>query len=236
MLGMEREFEGRIVCIPGGSGALGRAVVAAFAAAGARCFIPSRREPAAGDGPSVRTVGGIDLADESSVCAFYAQVAQEGPLWASVQLAGAFAAAPVLETTAAQFVEQFEANALSGFLCCREAIRHMRASGAGGRIVNVTARPALEPRGGAGMAAYTASKAAVAALSQALAEETARDGIWINAVAPSIIDTPANRAAQPGADYGRWPKPEELAATIAFLASPMNRCSRGSLVSVAGGC
>jgi NAD(P)-dependent dehydrogenase (short-subunit alcohol dehydrogenase family) len=151
-------------------------------------------------------------------------------------LAGEFTAAPILETTAALFVEQFESNALSSFLCCREAIRHMRATGAGGRIVNVIARPALEPRSGAGMVAYTASKGALAALTQALAEETALEGIWINAIAPSIIDTPANRAAQPEADYSLWPRPEELAATICYLASPANRCARGSLVSVAGRC
>lgn len=228
------DFEGKIICVPGGSGALGQAVVRTLTEAGARCYVPSRRELDGANESGVRTIGGIDLADESSVGAFYAAVAAEGPLWASVHLAGGFAAAPILETSAAQFVEQFQANVLSSFLCCREAIRHMRAAGPGGRIVNVIARPALEPRSGAGMAAYTASKAAVAALTQALAEETALDRIWINAVAPSIIDTPANRAAQPGADFTLWPKPEELAATIAFLASPANRCTRGSLVSVAG--
>jgi NAD(P)-dependent dehydrogenase (short-subunit alcohol dehydrogenase family) len=181
-------------------------------------------------------MGGVELTEESSVCAFFARVAKEGPIWASIHLAGGFAAAPILETTAAQFVDQFESNTLSSFLCCREAIRHMRAAGAGGRIVNVIARPATEPRLGDGMSAYTASKGALAALTQALAEEVAPERIWVNAIAPSIIDTAANRAAQPEADYGRWPKPEELAATIAFLASPVNRCTRGSLVSVTGMC
>jgi NAD(P)-dependent dehydrogenase (short-subunit alcohol dehydrogenase family) len=99
----------------------------------------------------------------------------------------------------------------------------MRGTGGGGRIVNVAARPALEPRAGAGMLAYTASKAAVAALTQALAEELASEGIWVNAVAPSILDTTENRAAMPGADHASWPAVEEVAATIVHLAS--SRCA-----------
>ena len=84
------------------------------------------------------------------------------------------------------------------------------------------------------MAPYTAAKAAVAALTQALAEEVAADGILVNAVAPSIIDTAANRAAMPKADHARWPKVEEIAATILFLASPDNRVTRGAVVPVYG--
>src|ERR1700751_114266 len=104
----------------------------------------------------------------------------------------------------------------------------------GGRIVNVAARLALEWRTGAGMVAYAASKVAVAALTAALAEEVAKDGILVNAVAPSIRDTPANRQAMPKADYGLWPKTEEVAATIAFLASPENLVTRGAIVPVYG--
>jgi NAD(P)-dependent dehydrogenase (short-subunit alcohol dehydrogenase family) len=84
------------------------------------------------------------------------------------------------------------------------------------------------------MVAYTASKAAVAALTAALGEEVAKDGILVNAVAPSIMDTPANRAAMSGADFTQWPKVEEVAATIAFLASPENRVTRGAIVPVYG--
>ena len=109
----------------------------------------------------------------------------------------------------------------------------MRASG-GGRIVNVAARPALEPRTGAGMSAYTASKAAVAALTAALGEELAKDNILVNAIAPSILDTPANRQAMPKANYDLWPKVEEVAATIAFLASPENVVTRSAIVPVYG--
>ena len=84
------------------------------------------------------------------------------------------------------------------------------------------------------MTAYTASKAAVAALTVALAEEVAKDGILVNAVAPSIMDTPANRAGMPKADFAAWPKVEEVAATIVFLASPENRVTRGAIVPVFG--
>jgi NAD(P)-dependent dehydrogenase (short-subunit alcohol dehydrogenase family) len=127
-------------------------------------------------------------------------------------------------------------NFVSCYLCCRAALRGFGAAGGrpGGRIVNVAARPGVEPRLGAGMAAYAASKAAVAAFTQALAAEVAGRGILVNAVAPSIIDTPANRAAMPKADHAAWPKPEEIAATIAFLASPANQVTTGAVVPVPG--
>ena len=104
----------------------------------------------------------------------------------------------------------------------------------GGRIVNVAARPALEWRSGAGMIAYTVAKAGVAALTVALAEEVAKDGILVNAVAPSTMNTPANRVAMPKADHDVWPNVEEVAATILFLASPDNRVTRGAIVPVYG--
>jgi NAD(P)-dependent dehydrogenase (short-subunit alcohol dehydrogenase family) len=123
-------------------------------------------------------------------------------------------------------------NLVTAFLCSRGAVDAM--TGHGGRIVNVAARPALEPRSGAGMAAYTASKAGVVAFTIALSEEVAKLGILVNAVAPSIMDTPANRAAMPKADHAAWPKVEEVAATILFLASPQNAVTRGAIVPVYG--
>jgi len=104
----------------------------------------------------------------------------------------------------------------------------------GGRIVNVAARPALIPELGAGMVAYTASKAAVAAITQSLAAEVAADGILVNAVVPSIMDTPANRKSMPDADHAKWPKVDEVAASIVFLASAENRVTRGALMPVYG--
>jgi NAD(P)-dependent dehydrogenase (short-subunit alcohol dehydrogenase family) len=121
-------------------------------------------------------------------------------------------------------------NATTCFLSCREAVKSME--GREGRIVNVAARPVLVPTGQ--MTAYTASKAAVAALTLSLAEELSESSIWVNAIVPSIIDTPANRAAMPDADHSAWPKPDEIAETITFLASPQNSVTRGALVPVYG--
>src|SRR5262249_14283882 len=129
-------------------------------------------------------------------------------------------------------MRQLNSNFVSCFLCCHAAVKAMAAGG--GRIVNVAARPALEWRTGAGMVAYAAGKAAVAGLTAALAEEVAQQNILVNAVVPSIMDTPANRKAMPKADHARWPKVEEVAATILFLASPDNLVSRGALVPVYG--
>jgi NAD(P)-dependent dehydrogenase (short-subunit alcohol dehydrogenase family) len=140
----------------------------------------------------------------------------------------------VAKTTKAELMKQIDLNLVTAFLSCSAAVNAMTRTGADGRIVNVAARPALEWRSGAGMAAYTASKAGVAALTAALAEEVVKSGILVNAVAPSIMDTPANRAAIPHADYAAWPKVEEVAATILFLASPENKVTRGGVVPVYG--
>ena len=153
-------------------------------------------------------------------------------LWASIHLAGGFAMSPVKDTTKPDLMEQLDMNFLTAFLCCAAAVRAM--SGAGGRIVNVATRPALEWRLGAGMAAYAASKAAVAALTVALAEEVVKEDILVNAVAPSTMDTPANRKAMPNADHAAWAKVEDVAATILFLASLENRVTRGAVVPVYG--
>ena len=238
------DFAGSHVVVTGGTGALGRAVIAALRAAGAVCHVPNLVAaeladfPHAGD-QGVHIARGIDLADEAAVGRFYQALP---PLWASIHLAGGFAMAPIGDTSAADFMAQLRMNALSCFLCCAAAVAAIRArsqpgsGGArGGRIVNVAARPALEPRLGAGMVAYTASKSAVAALTQALAQETVDDDIWVNAVAPSVLDTPANRAAMPGADHGRWVAPADIAQLIAFLASAENRVTRGAVIPVYGG-
>ena len=235
------DFAGSHVVVTGGTGALGRAVIAVLRAAGAVCHVPNLVAAELADFPAdagVHVVRGIDLADEAAVRRFYEALP---PLWASIHLAGGFAMAPVAETTAADFMAQLSMNALTAFLCSAAAIAAFRArrlpgpGGArGGRIVNVTARPALEPRSGAGMVAYTAAKSAVAAMTQALAQETVDDEIWINAVAPSILDTAANRAAMPDADRRRWVAPADLAEIVAFLASAANRVTRGAVIPVYG--
>jgi NAD(P)-dependent dehydrogenase (short-subunit alcohol dehydrogenase family) len=228
------DFRDRHVVVTGGAGALGTAVVEALITGGAVCHVPCFDEAEAQrfrlrDHKQVRRTVTGNLADETAITKLYAGIA---PLWASIHIAGGFAAAPIADTDAALLRRQFEMNFLSCALCCRAAARAM--AGAGGRIVNVAARPALEWRSGAGMTAYTASKAAVAAFTASLAEEVAKDGILVNAVAPSIMDTAANRQAMPKADHSLWPKLEEVAATIIFLASPDNRVTRGAIVPVYG--
>jgi NAD(P)-dependent dehydrogenase (short-subunit alcohol dehydrogenase family) len=230
------DYRDRHVIITGGTGALGIAVVGALVTAGAVCHVPYVHAAEADRFPmrehaQVKLQVGIDLTDEAAVARLYAGVPN---LWASIHLAGGFAMSPIGETTKVDLMKQVDLNLVTAFLSCRAAVNAMTRTGAGGRIVNVAARPALEWRAGAGMAAYAASKAAVAALTAALAEEVVKAGILVNAVAPSIMDTPANRAAMPKADYSAWPKVEEVAATILFLAAPDNKVTRGGVVPVYG--
>jgi NAD(P)-dependent dehydrogenase (short-subunit alcohol dehydrogenase family) len=228
------DFRDRQIVVSGGSGALGNAVLAKLAEAGAVCHVPcldhgEAQRCALRDHKQVKVIVTGSLADEASVARLYADIA---PLWASIHIAGGFAAGPLRDMSVATLRQQLDMNFVSCALCCRAAVKAM--GGSGGRIVNVAARPALEWRSGAGMTAYTASKAAVAAFTAALAEEVANDGILVNAVAPSIMDTAANRDAMPKADFALWPKVEEVAATILFLASPDNRVTRGAIVPVYG--
>jgi NAD(P)-dependent dehydrogenase (short-subunit alcohol dehydrogenase family) len=227
------DFRNRHVVVTGGAGALGTAVVARLLEAGAVCHVPCLNEAEAArfrlrDHKQVLVSITGSLADEAAVEKLYRGATS---LWASIHTIGGFAASALHDTDLATIRQQIEMNLISCILCCRAAVRAMTA---GGRIVNVAARPALEWRTGAGMTAYAASKAGVAALTAALAEEVAKDGILVNAVAPSIMDTPANRQAMPKADYALWPKVEEVAATIAFLASPENQVTRGAIVPVYG--
>ncbi len=229
-------YRDRHVVITGGIGALGVAVVSALLEAGAICHVPYRNEAEVArlqgrDRSRLMLLPVNDLTDEAAVARLYTDIQK---LWASIHLAGGFAFAPIGETSRNLLMEQMNTNFVSCYLCCRAAIGRMLQSKEGGRIVNVSARAGLEWRMGAKTTAYTASKAAVAALSSALAEEVAGQGILVNAVAPSIMDTPANRKDMPKADFATWPKVEDVAATILFLASPENKVTRGAVVPVYG--
>ncbi len=227
------DFRDRLVVVTGGTGALGTAVVGKLIDGGAHCRVPYVHEAEAQrfpfrDNARVTLLPVSDLADEAMVAKLY----EGAQPWASIHIAGGFAMAPIGKTDKALLMQQIDSNLVSCFLCCRAAVAAMGK--AGGRIVNVAARPGLEWRSGAGMTAYTVSKAGVAALTASLAEEVAKDGILVNAVAPSIMDTAANRHAMPKADYDLWPKVDEVAETILFLASPANHVSRGGVVPVYG--
>jgi NAD(P)-dependent dehydrogenase (short-subunit alcohol dehydrogenase family) len=227
---------GRHIVITGGTGQLGSAVVAQFLEAGAVCHVPNSHAAAPAHFPfaaheRVRLVHNVYLADTPAVEAFYREVPD---LWASINLAGGFASAPFDKTESAAFAEMMETNVRTTFLCSRAAVRAMLASHTPGRIVNISARPGLDPRRGGGMVAYATSKAAVAALTVALAEEVKGSGILVNAVAPSTLDTATNRAAMPDADFTRWVGLGAAAEAIVYLASPQNQAMSGALVPLYG--
>jgi len=225
---MADSFAGQHVVITGGDGALGQAVVRALRDAGATCHLPLFGPAAPPAAAGVAAAPGIDLSDEGAVTAYYAALP---PITASIHLAGGFASRAFVDTTRADLEAQLTMNFITAFLCCREAVRAMRKGG-GGRIVNVAARVVELPT--AGMTAYVVAKSAVAALTRAVADEVRNDGILVNAVLPSIIDTPANRKAMPNADVARWPRPEDVARTIRWLASAENTLTSGALVPVYG--
>ena len=210
---MAGSLQGAHVVITGAGGGLGPAVASAFRSAGAIVHAPARAE--------------LDLLDEAAVARYYAALPS---LWASVHVAGGFSMAPVTETSLDDFTAQWRINAVTAFLACREAVRRMRAGGSGGRIVNVAARAAVEHPGG--KVAYVAAKAALAAFTRALAAECAPERILANAVLPDTIDTPANRAAMPGADPSEWTRPDAIASTILWLASRENVSVNGALIPV----
>jgi NAD(P)-dependent dehydrogenase (short-subunit alcohol dehydrogenase family) len=228
------DLEGRTIVVTGGTGALGSAVVAALLERGATCHLPIREGALPAQLPwraHARVVATAKLAldDEAVVTDYYGALPA---LWGSVHLVGGFAMKPLTEITLDELRMQWSLNVATCFLCSREAVRAMRRGGGGGRLVNVSARAATTSS--PGMLSYTAAKAAVAAMTQSLAAELVAEKILVNAVAPSLIDSPANRAAMPNADFDAWPKAAEIAEAIAFLVSPSNALTSGAIVPVYG--
>lgn len=221
--------------ITGGTGALGRVTVQHFVKEGAKVHIPAIEKEvdakALGFSDAVSVATGIDLADEKAVQGFYDKLP---PLWASIHIAGGFAFSPVEKTSVDTLRQQFEMNAVSAYLCCQAATANMRKSGKGGRLVNIAAKAALEPRAGANITAYTMAKAGIAALTAALAEELKKDRIAVNAVAPSVIDTPANRKDMADADFNTWVKPEDIASLLLQLCDPAAEAVSGAVVPIYG--
>jgi NAD(P)-dependent dehydrogenase (short-subunit alcohol dehydrogenase family) len=220
----------RVIAITGGHGVLGRAVLEAALADGLKvAVIDHAMGHATPDG--VLEVGGVDLTDPAQAGqAIAAVIGRFGRLDALLNIAGGF----VWQTTddAEPAWDRMHAlNVTTALNASRAALPHLKAS-VEGRIVNVGSAAAL--KAGAGMGAYGAAKAGVHALTQALAEELKATSVTVNAVLPSIIDTPANRKDMPDADPAQWVAPADLAAVILFLASPQSRAMTGALVPVTG--
>ena len=234
---MTDEGRDRTVVVTGGTGALGRAVVRTLLERGWRARVPWHSEAEAevlrrevGARADALHLAPVDVTDAEAVADFVDGV----PLYGVCNLVGGFAMGGLGETDPGTWRKMLELNATSAFLSTRAAVERMRAGADGGRVVNVAALPPLE-RGGGGMAAYTASKSAVVALTRALAEELREEGITVNAVAPEIIDTEANREAMPDADRSTWLAPEEIARVIAFLLSGDAAVVTGSVLTLKKG-
>ena len=235
---MKINLDNRHVIVTGGAGTLGSAVSQLLIEAGAACSVPCFNEKEQKGfelkkHPKVFTNAAIDLSDEDDTRHFYQEaVDKQGPLWASVHIAGGFGMGSIDKITKADFMKQINMNLVSCFNSCRQAVHHM--SDNGGRIVNRASRPALEARQGKGMTAYTTAKAGVAALTQSLAAEVVGEDILVNAIAPSVIDTPQNRDSMPDATHADWPKPNQIAKQILYLLSPANEVTRGGIIPVYG--
>lgn len=243
----------RVVVVTGGTGALGSRIVRRFSANGNPVYVPVRngsRTGGTGQGAgsdaedffpsSDLSEGGpvllhaCDVTDSEAIETFFASVAEaEGRLDVLVNGVGGFDMAPVVETGPEGWRTMMEMNATSAFLCSRSAIPWMKES-RWGRIVNVASMPALE-RGSPGMAAYGASKTALLHLTYSLADELVEDGVTVNAVVPTVIDTPANREAMPDASRESWLDPMEIAEVVAFLASDAAEIVTGAAIPLSRG-
>jgi len=225
------QLEGQVVAITGAFGALGSAVVRTALAEGAQVAAidraPSPRSPLEG----AALFGDVDLSgDAGARAAVDAILARFGRLDALVNIAGGFRWEPLADGSLDSWNAMYELNLRTAVAACRAALPHLPSGR--GRIVNIGAAGAQ--KAGAGMGAYAASKAGVARLTEALAEELKDRGITVNAVLPSIIDTPANRADMPKADFTRWVQPEQLADVIVFLLSARAQAITGALLPVTG--
>lgn len=236
------DLTGRVALVTGATGALGQAVCLALLASRAHVYALGEHargdaydqlRERAGDASGRLTFVQADARDEERVSAVIADVAQRaGRLDILVNTIGGFAAGkPVTELETETFDRMLTLNLRPTFLLSKYAAREM-AHNHWGRIINISSRAAVSGRRNA--AAYAVAKAGIVTLTEAQAEETRDLGITVNAVLPSIIDTPVNRAAMPTAAFDRWPKPEEIARVIAFLASDDAALISGASIPVYG--
>ena len=233
-------LESKVALVAGGTGGLGRAVSLAFLEQGSKVFVTYRRAQEfqvltkmAGENAS-RLVGqNVDVTDETAVQQFVQGiVAEHGRLDFLVNAVGAYVGGVKLwELDPKVFDQMLTLNLRSGFMLSRAVVPVMLKQGSGA-IVNVAAKAALDHSAGA--AAYAASKAAAVAMMDSLAADVKGTGVRVNSILPSIIDTEVNRKAMPGADFSKWPKPEEIARVILFLCSDDARVVHGAAIPVYG--
>ena len=230
-------MRGKTIVVTGGFGALGGGVAAAAADRGASVAVldvaPSAPAALADRlGPNALILGGVDLSSpEGALKAMAAVKAKFGRLDALLNIAGGFQWETVEDGKAESWDRMFALNLKTALNACKAALPYLLESGAG-RIVNVGAQTAL--KAAAGFGPYAASKSAVHRLTESLADELKLKGVTVNAVLPSIIDTPANRRDMPKADFDRWVSPADLAAVILFLASDEAKAVTGALIPVSG--
>ena len=214
------------ILVTGAAGALGKAVITALTEQGHATVGIDIGEDAGG---LPAFVGGVDLTDEIAAQKAFEGIARNGPIHGLANIAGGFAWETVADGSQASWQRMFDMNVVTALNASRAALPFL---GSGASIVNIGA--AATAKAGMGMGAYTASKSGVARLTEALAEEVKDRGIRVNAVLPSIIDTPANRADMGDGDADKWVKGEELAAVIAFLLSDAASGVTGASVPVMG--
>ena len=231
---MSTQLQGKHIIVTGGFGVLGRALGVLLTERGARVAlldlapVPVNLE----EGGALLLSGGVDLTDPAAADAAFARAANRlGGVDALVNVAGGFAWETLAGGAIATWDRMYQMNLRTAVVGAQAVLPHLKARGAG-RIVNVGALASL--KAGGGMGAYAASKAGVARLTEALAEELKEQGVTVNAVMPSIIDTPANRADMPEADFSRWVSPAALGGVIAFLLSDDGAPVTGACLPVAG--
>ena len=224
-------MDGKVIVVTGALGALGRVVTDAALARGARVASVDHAPTQVPATANQFELGGVDLTDAAAARkAIDAAASHFGKIHALINVAGGFSWETVAEGDPKTWQRMYALNVTTALNASRAAIPHLIVSGAG-RIVNIGALGALQA--GAGMGAYAASKAGVHRMTEALAAEY-KGKITVNAVLPSIIDTAANRASMPSADFSKWVTPKELADVILFLASDAASGVTGALLPVSG--
>jgi NAD(P)-dependent dehydrogenase (short-subunit alcohol dehydrogenase family) len=226
-------LSGKVFIVTGAFGALGQAVTACMIAHGAKLALVGKRpSPRVEHQAGVLLYSGVDLSQKDAVGAVVERIFKEtGRIDGLVNLAGGFQWDKLEGSTLESWDSMFRVNLLTAVVSC-EAVLPYLLRGESGTIVNIGSTGAIKAT--CGMGAYAASKAGVVKLTEALADELKDRGITVNAVLPSVLDTPGNRADMPSADFTRWVSPKAVAEVIAFLASDLARAISGATLPVAG--